>query len=276
LFSTFPRPDLLGWSFFRASVPGVAIGLFCKYFVLTLGSGFDYFTVATALFLIPMGLVMANPSTTFVGVAFSLVFLNVTGPANPMVYDLAESINSALAIEFGILVGVLAYILIFPPNPHAARRYVTYRIRLGLGLLASRNPIPHFSHWETRMFDRVNRLHDPKNPSGTNTDEWFEAGLGALTLGNEILRLRHWLREEDLPGEVRRTLDSIIDALKKIVHEPEPAYAQLQRGRDRIAQLDPGPGRPERRAWARVLGALEEMDVYLAVHPRLLNRQPVP
>ena len=56
------------------------------------------------------------------------------------------------------------------------------------------------------MYDRVIRLYDPQNLSGTHTDEWFEAGLGALTLGNEILRLRHWLAEERLPAEVRAPL----------------------------------------------------------------------
>jgi uncharacterized membrane protein YccC len=275
LFSTFPRPDIVGWKFFLASSPGVVLGLLCKFLVLPMSSGFEYLFLATGVFLIPLGIIMANPPTTFAAVAFSFVFLNLAGPANPMVYDLADSLNSAIAIEFGVLAGVLAYVLILPPNPRAARRYVTYRIRLGLGLLASNVPIPHFAHWETRMYDRVNRLHDPHNPSGTHTDEWFEAGLGALTLGNEILRLRHWLAEDKLSPEVRTTLETIIDALSRIKSEPEPAYATLKRGRDRIAQLDPGQGHLDRCAWARVLGALEEMDVYLAIHPRLLNRQPV-
>ena len=276
LFSSFPRPDRVGWAFFLASTPGAVLGLLCKYLILPMSSGFEYLTVATGLFLIPLGLVMANPAMTMGAVAFSFVFLNLTGPANPMVYDLADSLNSAIAIEFGVLAGMLAYILILPPNPHAARSYVTYRMRLGLGLLASLNPIPHFSHWETRMYDRVNRLHDPQNLSGTHTDEWFEAGLGALTLGNEILRLRHWLVEERLSAEVRTTLEQTLHVLGKIKSEPEPADAALKRGRERIAQLDPGPGHPDRRAWARVIGALQEMDVYLANHPRLLNRAPIP
>ena len=276
LFSSFPRPDRVGIAFFVASVPAVALGLVCKFLVLPMSSGFEYLALASGLFLIPLGLVMANPRTTAAAVAFSLVFLNLVSPANPMVYDLADSINSAIAIEFGVLAGVLAYILILPPNPHAARKYVTYRMRLGLGLLASLNPAPDFSHWETRMYDRVNRLHDPQNLSGTHTDEWFEAGLGALTLGNEILRLRHWLAEEKLSAEVKTTLESILHALGKIKSDPEPAAAALKRGRERIAQLDPGPGHPDRRAWARVIGALQEMDVYLADHPRLLNRAPIP
>lgn len=276
LFSSFPRPDLVGWAFLFASMPAVVLGLICKFLLLPAASGFEYLFTISGLFLIPLGLVMSNPKMTAPAVAFSFVFLNLTGPANPMVYDLADSMNTALAIEFGVLAGTLSYIIIFPPNAHAARAYVTYRIRLGLGLLASNVPIPQFSHWETRMYDRVNRLHDPQNPSGTNTNEWFEAGLGALTLGNEILRLRHWLEEENLPAGVPSALSQVVQGMAKIKSEPEYAYATLQSGCARIFRLDPGTGHPERIAWARVTGALEEIDVYLANHPRLLNRAPVP
>lgn len=275
LFSSFPRPDLVGWGFFLASLPGVILGPLFKFYVLSASSGFDYLVLASAIVLIPMGLVMARPQTNFAAVAFSFVFLNLAGPANPMVFDLSDSINSAIATEFGVLAGVAAYVLIFPPDARAARRYVTYRIRKGLGFLAGREPIPHFSQWETRMYDRVNRLHDPANPSGTHTDEWYEAGLGALTLGNEILRLRHWIEEETMSRTVRAILEDMMARLSRILHEPEPAYAELQHARSLIAQMDPGVGHSDRMGWARVVGALEEMDVYLATHPRLLNRQPV-
>ena len=45
-----------------------------------------------------------------------------------MAYDLNATLNSGIATTVGILFGTLAYILVFPPDPAAARRYVTYRI----------------------------------------------------------------------------------------------------------------------------------------------------
>lgn len=153
---------------------------------------------------------------------------------------------------------------------------MTYRIRVGLGWLARNNPIPTFSSWETRMYDRINRLHDPKNPSGTHTDEWFEAGLGALTLGNEILRLRYWLAEGGMPAVLQSEVEQVIAKLSKFLSSPEPADAAVKHARARVLQLDPGQGHPQRPVWARVAGALEEMDVYLDEHPRLLSRAPIP
>jgi len=276
LFSYFPRPDRVGWAFFLASIPGVPLGILCKFYLLSAATGFDYLVVVSFLFLLPLGLVMSNPTLAPGALAFAFVFLNLSGPANPMVYDLAGSMNMALAIEVGTLAGSLCYVYLFPPDPHGARSYVTYRIRRGLGLLAGQNPIPSFANWETRMYDRVNRLHDPDNPSGTHTNEWFEAGLGALTLGNEILRLRHWLAEEDLPAPVRSEVEQMIAKIVTILSSPEPADAAIKLARTRVRELDPGQGQPQRLAWARVAGALEEMDVYLDHHPRLLNRASIP
>jgi uncharacterized membrane protein YccC len=254
----------------------VPLGILCKFYLLSAASGFDYLMVVSFLFLLPLGLIMSNPALAPSALAFAFVFLNLSGPANPMVYDLAGSMNMALAIEVGTLAGSLCYIYLLPPDAHAARKYVTYRIRVGLSNLARLNPIPNFAHWETRMYDRVNRLHDPDNPSGTHTSEWFEAGLGALTLGNEILRLRHWLAEENLPARVRGEVEEVIAKTRKILSEPEPADVTIKHARARVRELDPGQGQPLRLAWARVAGSLEEMDVYLDAHPRLLNRVPVP
>jgi uncharacterized membrane protein YccC len=277
LFSSYPRPDKVGWLFFYGTVPGCILGVLFKFLVFSAASGFEYLFIVSALILLPLGVIATNPKYLPSATSFSFVFLNLSGATNPMVYDLADSINMALAIEVGVLMGTLSYIIILPPNPRAARRYVTYRMRRGLGQLAHDNPIPSFSLWETRMYDRVNRLHDPENLSGTHTDEWYEAGLGALTLGNEILRLRHWLvEEESMPAPVRSEVEEVMAKLSKFLSYPEPADAAVKRALARILPLDPGQGHPQRIAWARVAGALGEIDVYFDEHPRLLNRAPIP
>jgi uncharacterized membrane protein YccC len=165
-------------------------------------------------------------------------------------------------------------VLVFPPNPQAARRYVTYRIRRGLEEMARLDPIPHYCFWETRMYDRVIRLYDPQNLSGTTTDEWLEAGLGAITLGNEILRLRYWLETEKPSGALKTTMEEVIGAFGNFFSKPQWAVAEVKDRIQIMAQLDPGPGQPGRRCWARVLGALEEIDVYLARHPKLTLMKP--
>jgi uncharacterized membrane protein YccC len=267
LFSSVPRPDKVGWAFFYASLPAVALGLLCRFFLLPAESGFEYLTLATGLILIPLGLVMANPKTAQAAVAFSLIFLNIVQPTNPMTYDLADALNNALGIEVGVLFGTLAYVIVFPPDPRAARRYVTYRIRRGLGLMAEVNPIPSFPQWETRMYDRVTRLNDPENPSGTPGGEWLDAGLSALTLGNELLRLRGWLARNALPPEVAAPVRQVVAAFVDFLHQPAPAHAAAREKERQIAALDPGRESPQRRAWARAAGSLQEINIFLSRIP---------
>jgi hypothetical protein len=190
---------------------------------------------------------------------------------------LSDTLNTWVAVQVGILFGTLSYLLIFPPDPAVARRYVTYRMRRGLEMISLLKPVPATSsHWETRMYDRVMRLNDPNNPSGTPTDEWLDAGLGALNLGNEILHLRRWLENETMPVEVRRAVGKIIDAFGRFLPDPQRVVTVVKEQLQTVSQLDPGTGHPERRGWARVVGALEEMAVYLVDHPRLTNFQPIP
>jgi uncharacterized membrane protein YccC len=271
LFSSQPHPDRIGWTFFKAGLVAIFLGLIVKYLMLPMSSDFEFLAATLGLVLFPLGLVMANPSTAGAAGGFSFVFVNMVRPLNPMRYDLTDTLNTGLAILVGVVFGTLAYTLVFPPDRQAARRYVTYRIRLGLELLARVNPIPPFCAWETRMYDRVNRLLDPENPSSTPTDEWMEAGLGALTLGNEILRLRHWLAGEGISTQLREPVEKTIDAFRRFSPDPQHAAAEVKIEMEQVRRLDPGSGRPERRVWARMLGALTEIDVYLAHHPRLLR-----
>ena len=275
LFSAQPHPDQIGWNFFKAGLLATFFALICKFFVLTTGSGFEFLTVALGLFFVPLALVMAHPPMAAPALSFAFVFCYVVRPDNVMVFDLSDSLNTALAVLTGVLFGTLSYTLLFPPNPQAARRYVTYRIRRGLEEMARVNPIPPFCFWETRMYDRVIRLYDPQNLSGTSTDEWLEAGLGAITLGDEILRLRHWLETEKHSGELKTALKDVIDAFGSFFLKPQDVVDEVKERIRKIAQLDPGPGHQERRCWARTLGALEEIDVYLARHPKLTMIEPV-
>ena len=276
LISTRPNPDRIGWSFFYSYLLAIVFALICKYLVLPMGSGFEFLCLVLGLFLFPLGLIIANPApNSGAAIASSVIFVRLVQPTNLMTYDLAGTLNFALAIQVGVLFGTLAYTLLFPPNPLAARRYVTNRIRQGLELLARLNPIPSFCAWETRMYDRVNRLHDPQNLSGTSTDEWLETGLGALTLGNEILRVRHWLATEGLSAQLKDPVQKIVDAFRQFYPDPQQAAAEIKAQMEQIIPLDPGLGGQERRIWARFSGALAEIDSYLALNPRLMKLKQI-
>jgi len=276
LFSAQPHPDRIGWTFFKAGLIACSIGLVLKYYFLPMSSGFEFLAVMLFPVLFSLGLVMGTGNPTLMGAAggFSFVFVNIIRPFNPMVYDLADTLNIGVAVQLGILFGTLSYLLIFPPDPKAARRYVTHRIRRGLGLISLLEPVPASNtHWETRMYDRVVRLNDPQNPSANMTDEWLDAGLGALTLGNEIQRLRRWLAAGQLSPELTEAIERIINAFGRFLKEPQRAAAEVKQQIDRLSALAPAVGQPGRLLWARVQGALEEIDIYLTRNPILTKAE---
>ncbi len=83
-------------------------------------------------------------------------------------------------------------------------------------------------------------------------------GLGALTLGNEILRLRRWLATERLSTELHGQVKRIIDAFTTFFSKPQHSVAELKGRMQEITRLDPGRGEQERRSWARIVGALRK------------------
>ena len=273
LFSSLPHPEIIGWNFLKAGTLAAVTGLICKFLVLSAGSGFEYLAIALGLFFVPLALVMANPAWAAPSLSFAFVFCYVVQPANPMAYDLTDSLNTAVAVLVGVLFGTLSYIFVFPLNPQAARKYVTYRIRLGVENIAREIPIPSFCHWETRMYDRVVRLYDPQNPSTTTTDEWMEAGLGAITLGNEILRLRHRLESENPSSLLQAAVTKVVAGFARFYTKPQHALAEIKNQMETLVALDPGIGSEDRRGWARVVGSLEEIDVYLDRHPKLTTTE---
>jgi uncharacterized membrane protein YccC len=275
LFSSLPHPDQVGWNFFKSGLLAVALALFCKFLVLPTGSGFEFLTVALGLFFVPLAFVMSNPSMAQIALSFAFVFVYIIRPDNVMTYDLVDSMNTALGVLVGVLFGTLSYVLIFPPDPKWARRYVTYRIRHGLEMMARLNPIPPFCSWETRMYDRVSRLNDPANLSGTPTDEWLDAGLGALTLGNEILRLRGYETMQGISPEVEQATRETIEAFSEFVHKPLVTASVVKRQIEVLSNLGPPQAVANRLSWTRVLGALIEMDSYLRMHPVLTRPRQV-
>jgi uncharacterized membrane protein YccC len=268
LFSTLPHPDKFGLKFLKAGLLATPLALVCKYLIMSAGSGFEYLCLALGLFFVPLALVMSNPTRAPIATGFAFIFVYLIRPDNAMTYNLSDTLNTALGVLTGVLFGALSYMLVFPPSAQAARRYVIFRIRQGLEAMAQSNPIPYFCSWQTRMYDRVTRLNDPQNPSGTPGDEWLDAGLKAVTLGDELLRLRYGLEHGDLPAPAASAVRGTMAAFGHFVSNPGRAVEEVQERLRQLGPLDPGPRQPGRREWAQTMGSLSEINIFLSHFPR--------
>jgi uncharacterized membrane protein YccC len=243
----------------------------CDFFLLQSIDGFPLFALALGVFLVPVSLMGLNPRTAGFATAFCVYFMILTQPFNAMVYDVVSFLNNSMAVVVGVVFGVLAYQLILPPDLAAARRYIARRIGHGLRALALRIPIPPAWQWQTRMFDRVNRLHETANPSGTEANRWFESGLAVLNLGNELLILRQLLEAGKFSHKTSGLLHSVIASFASVSSQSSITASTVQAAEARLARMPAPEEGEDRRAWFRARGILEEMKVCFLEYPNFLD-----
>lgn len=271
LFSASAHPDKAWAAFFKGALCAAVAAFVCNFYLLQNIDGFPLFALALGLCLVPIAMEIFNPAAAGFVTAYCVNFMVLARPLNAMNYDVVSFLNNSLATLAGVACGALAYRLFLPPNPSAARRYVVSRIRRGLRGISKRKSIAPAWMWQTRMFDRVLRLYDAANPSGTATSEWYEGGLAALNLGNELLRLRLLLETGKLRGQALSLIQSVIASFASIVSDQEFTRSTVRAADAALQNTTPPEGREDRRAWYRALGVLGEIDAFFIEHPSFLT-----
>ncbi len=271
IFVSAPYPETVALNFTKGAACGIGAAYLCTYHFLAGTTGFVLFAASEALFLIPAAMVQLTPRYTSFGLAFGIFFFLVGQPSNSMDFDPSEFFNEALAILTGAFVASMAFRLFMPPDPRRARRYVVSRMRDGLKEMAGRDPIPSYSDWQTRNFDRVYRLCDPANPSAVKTYEWYEGSLATLHAGNEVLRLRHLLRESALPERAAQLGRSILRAFDQIATDPRSIHAAARAATAALSAMAPPAADDSRKAWRRFQAVVEEIEAFFAAHSGFLT-----
>src|SRR5260370_5329902 len=118
-----PKGDLAYGSsiaFALGTTGGVVCAATMKFAVLPALQTFPAFCFAIGLFLVPIGIVLAQsqkPAMIAIFTAMAFNFMPLLSPTNQMSYDTAQFYNSALAIVVGCGVAPLAFRLIPPLSP---------------------------------------------------------------------------------------------------------------------------------------------------------------
>ncbi len=272
LFSSLPRPDQAGFTFFWGTLAAVCVAFPFVYVVLQRVDGnFVLMAMALSLVMIPGSTIGAFPKTNLFGFAFSVNFLAAIQLTNPMDYNVINFLNNNIALVIGVLFGTLAYVLILPTDLHAAHCYVRYRIKRGFEILSQREPPPPAKAWKSRMFDRVNRLYASAEALGAERNVWMESGLRALHFGNGILRLREMLATGKLSKEIAIMVQSILDSVGWFRDCPRVSCQFVATGVDVLQHSTPPEDPEARRVFIRTLGTLQEMDQFFERHPQYLE-----
>jgi uncharacterized membrane protein YccC len=240
----------------------VIIAAIIEFGLLPRIATFSGFSLVMALYLVPVGALVAQPWRTAMFAPMAGNFVPLIAPANQMTYDTAQFYNSALAIVAGIGAAALSFRLL-PPLPPAlrTRRLLALTLR-DLRRLAAGRTHRTANDWEGRIYGRLSAL--PEQAEALQRAQI----LAALSVGTEIIRLRRIARRLDLHVELDAALNAVAQGDSVV------AIERLG-GLDRMLAALPGP-KPGGRAGLRMRGSILAMSDALEQHAAYFDSRDAP
>jgi uncharacterized membrane protein YccC len=146
---------------------------------------------------------MAQAWRPIMFLAMTANFIPLLAPANQMTYDTQQFYNAAFAIVAGGCLGVISFRLLPPLSPaFRTRRLLALTLR-DLRRLATSAVLSTPSDWQDRVYSRLFVLPDAAEPLQRSQL------VAALSVGNEIIRLRGIARQLGLGSDLGAALDAV-------------------------------------------------------------------
>ncbi|RWL97251.1 MAG: FUSC family protein [Mesorhizobium sp.] len=217
LFATRPDPVQSAWGFFTGTLIALPFAFLIGQVALPALPGFGWFTLFVVPILVPAALGMANPRHVGVATAFAINFLAFLSPHQQMTYDPGPFFAGSASILVGILIAIGVFILVLPADPWVTVERISQAMREDLARLCLHERIPRRSAFESLAYDRINQLMPQVQRTGRRGDPILGGSIAAVTVGLEVLRLRH--AQLDSAVVPRETVESIGNFLRGLARE---------------------------------------------------------
>ncbi|RUX29688.1 FUSC family protein [Mesorhizobium sp. M2A.F.Ca.ET.042.01.1.1] len=240
LFATRPDPVQSAWGFFTGTLIALPFAFLVGQVALPALPGFGWFMLFVVPILVPAALGMANPRHVGVATAFAINFLAFLSPHQQMIYDPGPFFAGSASILVGILIAIGVFIVVLPADPWVTVERISQAMREDLARLCLHERIPRRSAFESLAYDRINQLMPQVQRTGRRGDPILGGSIAAVTVGLEVLRLRHAQLDSAVP---RETVESIGNFLRGLAREllfrrpGEPQTATLAVARQYAASI---------------------------------------
>ncbi len=201
-----PRADQaygMMMSFMIGTALTAAIAAIIKFALLPGMVSFAGFSLALGLVLVPAGALLAQPWQNAMFTAMLVTIIPLLAPADQMTYDPGQFYNQALAIVTGTGIAALSFRLVPPLSPALRTRRLLALTLRNLRRLATGPLPPTADHWKTRIYNRLAAL--PEQAAALQRAQL----LAALSVGTEIIRLRHLAGRLGLQAGLGAALDAL-------------------------------------------------------------------
>ncbi|TPL51736.1 FUSC family protein [Mesorhizobium sp. B2-4-6] len=216
LFAARPDPVQSAWGFFTGTLIALPFAFLVGQVALPALPGFGWFTLFVVPILVPAALGMANPRHVGVATAFAINFLAFLSPHQQMIYDPGPFFAGSASILVGILIAIGVFIVVLPADPWVTVERISQAMREDLARLCLHERIPRRSAFESLAYDRINQLMPQVQQTRRKGDPILGGSISAVTVGLEVLRLRHAQLNSAVPHE---TVESIGNFLRGLAGE---------------------------------------------------------
>lgn len=235
LLSTAPNPVLGAIEFIKGTAAAVAMAFLCTFIVLPPLSGLPLLLVVLCLFWLPGVYATTMPRHALAGVAYLVAFTSLAAPDNPMRYDFALFLNSAVAWILATCFTLLGFRIVLPRNPMRDITRLRQRIRdEALGTL--RGEPADAQGWQWRQQHRIAQLGALLRTQPQAMDRAIAQALNSLHLGREVLRLRRGLREAQQDAEWPRVVARTLRHMRQLAGDPARAARHARRAATSLAR----------------------------------------
>ena len=114
LFAAHPSKVAATLGMLRGFLLGTLLGLFVRFALFTRSAGFDEEALVLLPFLMLGGIGLADSRTQGPATGYNLAFMLAVDPANTLSFDLGAALNEAMAMIFGVLVSIGAFLVLVP------------------------------------------------------------------------------------------------------------------------------------------------------------------
>ena len=185
LLASRDNPPRAALDFLIGAALAYFVGIMAHYTILTTSGAFGLL----AAVMLPVGMMAAmgrQDSRAVISGGYGITVFAALEPLNVMPYDLAASLNGAIAALSGVAVAILAFSALPPPATLATRRAWAQRRMVRAVLAAAQRPaflLPRPEQWCAPMFERLALIA----PEGA---EAVAGGQSLLLIGLLVLAAR--------------------------------------------------------------------------------------
>jgi uncharacterized membrane protein YccC len=194
LFAGFDDPTPVMSTFIIGIVAAIPLAGLYQFAILPAIDGYTWLAISLAPALIPIGILMAIPRFTLIGLPLGVGLSFNLALQSSYAADMASFLNTATAVVIGALTGLAVTKLMRVVGAEAGARRLLRAGWRDLAALADRSFQPTRAEWASRMLDRVGLLMPRLSRAGRDPELETADALRDLRTGVNVMGLQEILQ----------------------------------------------------------------------------------